>query len=186
VSEQFAIVLAWVGLAVLALLCLPLNSCRKLVLSISSLVLRLALFAALAGGAYLYFRPSETPSAMSDVVAASPLLIRILPDPSAPYFGLCLACLVVAPLVPVLAVVDVARIVAGRRLAYLCAITDGRPAVVSAATPPREPAHLATVPNIPPRAAEPVAVAVPVERAIDQNTLMTAAPSHLPVAPVRR
>jgi hypothetical protein len=188
-SEQATVIAAWVGLAVLFFLCLPINSCRKFVLSITSLVLREALLAALVGGAYLYFRPGDLPSAVTDALTASPMLLRILPDPSASYFGLCLACLVVAPLVPVLAALDVTRILAGRRLAYLRAIADGRPAVVSASTPPREPARAAIAHRDSRPAGEPVAVAVPVERPIDpraENFMPTATPAHLPVAPVRR
>jgi len=186
-SEQSITYAAWAGLVLLAILCLPMGSVRKFVLTLTSWALRLALLAVLAGGAYLYFRPAEMPAAVTNAVAGSPELVRLLPDPSAPYFALCLACLIAAPLVPILAALDVTRIIAGRRLAYLCAIADGRPAVMSAPTPPREPVRQVVVEAPPVMEAAPVAV--PVMRPIDRRTAsatITTARSHIPVAPVGR
>ena len=115
-SEQLIPWAAWAGLVVLAILSLPIGSCQKFVLGVASWALRLALLAVLAGGAYLYFRPAELSPQVSNVLNDFPSVLSILPDRSAVHFGLCLACLIVAPLVPVLMVLDVTRALAGRRL----------------------------------------------------------------------
>jgi hypothetical protein len=183
-SEQFVPWAAWAGLVVLAILCLPIGGCQRFVLSVSVWVLRLALLAVLAGGAYLYFRPGEMPDRVANVLNDFPGLLSVLPDRAAPYFGLCLACLIVAPLIPVLAALDVTRALAGRRLNRLCAIADGRPQVVTVESAPR------TVVETAPPMAPPVVEATPVMRPIDRRTASTAfasAPrSHIPVAPVGR
>jgi hypothetical protein len=189
-SEQSIMYVAWAGVVLLTILCLPLGSVRKFVLSLTSWALRLALLAVLAGGAYLYFRPAEMPAEVTSTVAASPELVRLLPDPAAPYFSLCLACLIAAPLVPILAALDVTRILAGRRTARLAAIADGHPVVMSVSTPPREPTRAAVIEQpmyVPQPAATPVAM--PVSRPIDRrtaSTTITTARSHLPVAPIGR
>src|SRR5262245_65350286 len=59
-TEQILPIVAWAGLIVLAILCLPVA--RKFVLELSALVLRLAMLALLAGGAYLWFRPDAMPA----------------------------------------------------------------------------------------------------------------------------
>jgi hypothetical protein len=189
-SEQTILYAAWAGLVLLAILCLPLGSVRKFVLGLTSWALRLALLAVLAGGAYLYFRPAEMPAEVTSTIAGSPELVRLLPDPATPYFSLCLACLIAAPLVPILAALDVTRILAGRRTARLAAIADGHPVVMSASTPPREPVRAAVVEqpvHVPQPAATPVAL--PVSRPIDRrtaSTTITTAGYNLPVAPVNR
>ncbi|HEX3151067.1 MAG TPA: hypothetical protein VHR66_23510 [Gemmataceae bacterium] len=189
-SEQSIMYVAWAGLVLLAILCLPMNSVRKFVLSLTSWALRLSLLAVLGGGAYLYFRPAEMPAEVANTVAASPELVRLLPDPAASYFSLCLACLIAAPLVPIMAALDVARILAGRRTARLAAIADGHPVVMSAATPPREPTRAAVVEQpvyAPPP--ETTRIVTPVSRPIDRrtaSTTITTARYNLPVAPVGR
>jgi hypothetical protein len=170
---------AWAGLVVLALLCLPIGCCQKFVLGVGSWALRLALLAALAGGAYLFFRPGEMPAQVNNVLNDFPGLLSILPDRSAAHFGLCLACLVVAPLLPLLMALDVTRALAGRRLNRLRAIADGRADVVAT----RESVRRTTVVEADP---VPVAEATPVLRPIDRRTASTtlaSAGSRIPVAP---
>jgi hypothetical protein len=175
---------AWAGLVVLAVLCLPIGWCQKFVLGIASWALRLALLATLAGGAYLFFRPGEMPAQVSNVFNDFPGLLSILPDRSAAHFGLCLACLVVATLLPFLMVLDVTRALAGRRLRRLRAVADGQADVVAA----RETVRRTTVVESAPAEA-PVAEATPVLRPIDRRTASTTlarAGSRIPVAPTAR
>ena len=107
-------VLLWVGLGVLILLCLPVSPIQKLVLELSTWVLRFAMIAILAGGAYLWFRPGEMPSEIARILNDFPGFLSILPAQGTPAFGLALACVIVAALVPLLAVLDVTRKLAGR------------------------------------------------------------------------
>src|SRR4051812_23145876 len=101
-SEQMIPWAAWAGVVLLAILCLPVRRCQKLVLGLSTWVLRIALLAILAGGAYLYFRPAEMPASVIRVLNDFPGVLSLLPEQTAPHFGLCLACLVAAPLLPLL------------------------------------------------------------------------------------
>jgi len=198
-SEQSIMYAAWAGVVFLAILCLPMAAVRKFVLSLTSWALRLSLLAILAAGAYLYFRPAEMPAEVTSTVAASPELARLLPDPTVSYFSLCLACLIAAPLVPILAALDITRILAGRRTARLAAIADGEPVVMSASTPPREPTRAAVVEQpayvveqpayVPQPVPPPPPVATPVSRPIDRrtaSTTITTVRSHIPVAPIGR
>lgn len=135
-SPQLLPVIAWAGLIVLAILCLPVA--RKFVLELSAWALRLAMLGLLAGGAYLWFRPGELPAGVSNMLDGEPWLVSILPDRSAPVFGICAASIVVTILLPLLAVLDVARELAGRRLRRLRALADA-PVVVDAIAEPVEP-----------------------------------------------
>ena len=121
-SPQILPVIAWAGLVVLAILCLPVA--RKFVLELSAWALRLAMLAMLAGGAYLWFRPAEMPAGVSNFFDAEPWLLSILPDRSAAHFGICAASLVVLVLLPFLAMLDVTRRLAGRRLERIRLLTD--------------------------------------------------------------
>src|SRR5688500_13184010 len=107
-------ILLWIGLGALTLLCLPIPPVQKLVLEVSAWSLRLGMIALLAGGAYLWFRPSELPAGVSRVLNDFPGLLSLLPERGSPAFALYLACWVVAALVPLLAVLDVSRKLAGR------------------------------------------------------------------------
>jgi hypothetical protein len=133
-------VLPWVGLAGLLLLCLPLPIVRRLVLGLSAAALRLALLAAVAGAGYLLVRPGEVPAAVTDLVGRFPQLAGVLPDPSAPVYGLALAAILVGAALPVLAVLDVCRKMNGRirTIDELAArpVVDPAPAPVAAAGPP--------------------------------------------------
>ena len=182
-SEQLIPWAAWAGLVLLAVLCLPIGGCQKFVLALSAWALRLGLLAILAGGAYLYFRPGEMPAQVSNVLNDFPGVLRLLPDRAAPHFGLCLACLIAAPLLPLLMVLDVTRALAGRRLNRLRAIADGRPEVGTVESARRTVVE--TVPAAPPLA-PPVVDATPVMRPIDRRTASTtlaSAGSRIPIAP---
>jgi hypothetical protein len=102
-------VLPWVGLCVLLVLCLPIPAIQKVILEVGTWSLRLGMVALLAGGAYLWFRPGELPAGVSRVVSDFPGLLSLVPDRGSAAFGLCLACWVVAALVPLLAVMEVTR-----------------------------------------------------------------------------
>lgn len=132
---MFEPVLALVGLALLAVLCLPFSGIHKLILEVYGLVLRLALLALLAGGAILWFRPNWLPAAETEnVLSLFPSLRQILPEPGSQLFGATVAALVTAVLLPLLAVIDVSRKLAGRRLRRLRVLT--REAVVEQAPAP--------------------------------------------------
>ena len=181
-SEQYIAWAAWGGLVLLAILCLPIGSCQKFVLSFTSWLLRLALLGVLAGGAYLYFRPDEMPTQVSNTLDRVPALLSILPDRSAAHFGLCLACLIVAALLPVLMMLDVTRAIAGRRLRRLRALADGRSDVVIT----RESVRDSVVHTTPVPIPEAAPVLRPVDRRTASTTLASAGRSRLPVAPTPR
>ena len=121
---MFEPVLALVGLALLAILCLPFSGFQKLVLEIYGLALRLALLALLAGAAVLCLRPELLPLAEAEnVLSLFPRVRQILPEPGTPLFGAAVAALVTAVLLPLLAVFDVSRKLAGWRLRRLRVLT---------------------------------------------------------------
>src|SRR5262245_13861656 len=132
-TEQILPIVAWSGLVVLAVLCLPVA--RKFVLELSAWALRLAMLALLAGGAYLWFRPDAMPTGVSRVLDTEPWLLTILPDRSAAHFGICAASVVVMALLPLLAALDVTRKLAGRRLRRVRMLTDEPVAVAAIAEP---------------------------------------------------
>jgi hypothetical protein len=149
-------ILPWLtcaGALLLAILCLPVASIARLVVEVSTWVLRLALFGLLALGGYLWLRPADMPAAVSNALNNLPELLALLPDRSAPHFALCAACIVVAALVPLLAVLEVTRRVVAPRV---------REVTTVAAAPVAE--------AIPEPALEPVSVGVPVMRPIDRRT----------------
>jgi hypothetical protein len=155
----------WAGLALLAVFCLPIACLQKLVLEVTAWGLRLALLALLAAGAYLWFRPGELPAEVTGVLGNFPNLLAVLPEPGTPAFGLCAATLVVAVFVPLLAVLDVTRKLAGRRLGRLRALT----AAPVTAPPPAEPAPMG----------------MPIERPVDRRTAAAAIASAAPRGPAR-
>ncbi|SRR5579883_1808838 len=133
-------VIAWAGLALLLVLCLPLPRIQKLLLEVSALALRLALLSLLGAAAYLWFQPQNLPAEVTNTLEAFPLLARVLPAPRAQNFGICAAGLLAVPLVPMLCVLDVSRQLAGRRLRRLRALVakvkapEGTPAAAAAPT----------------------------------------------------
>lgn len=160
-------ILLWIGLGVLTLLCLPISRVQKLVLAVSAWALRLGMIALLAGGAYLWFRPGELPAGVSRVLNDFPGLLSLLPERGSPAFALCLACWVVTALVPLLAVLDVSRKLAGR-VRQIRTLTAAPTAPTRAAGPVRP-------------AEEPMPAGVPILRPIERRRAaeaMASAGSH--------
>ena len=149
-SEQLLPLAAAAGAVLLAICCMPVLCIAKAVLEVGTWALRLALLGLLAGGAYLYFRPGELPAGVASAIESVPGLMSVLPDRASPAFALCAACWLVAALVPFLAGLEVARRVAGRRVADRALYTAN-------------PVAEAVV-------EEPAPVAVPVLRPIDRRT----------------
>lgn len=145
-------IIMWAGLAALLILCLPLAAVQKIVLTVYAWALRLALVALLAGGAYLWFHPTELPVEASGVVERYPLVADILPDPSARHFGVCAASLLVTALLPVLALLDLGRKLGGWRLKRLRALAANEDLVRERAAVPAPAVPAAPVPPAPPPA----------------------------------
>jgi hypothetical protein len=138
--EPYLPAISLAGLALLLVLCLPLARVQKLVLELSALVLRLALLAFLGASAYLWFRPGQLPAEVMDTsnafLSTFPGLRGVLPGPGTPYFGICAAAFLVSMLLPLLAVLDVSRKLAGWRLRRLRALAAAPEAVESPAPAP--------------------------------------------------
>ena len=132
-------VIAWAGLALLLVLCLPLTRIQKLLLEVSAWALRLALLSLLGGAAYLWFRPQNLPAEVTNALDAFPLLGRVLPAPGTQNFGICAAALLVVPLLPLLAILDVSRQLAGGRLRRLRTVAAGVKAHEGSPSPPVMP-----------------------------------------------
>jgi hypothetical protein len=106
---MYEYILLGTGLGALAVLCLPIPQLQRLLLDVSAWALRLGLLAVLAGGAYLWCRPGEMPARVTRALNDFPGLLALLPEPDSPAFAPGLAFAVVAPLVPLLAILDVTR-----------------------------------------------------------------------------
>jgi hypothetical protein len=136
--DPYLPVIALVGLALLAVLCLPFARIQKLVLELFAWVLRLALLALLGAAAYLWFHPGDLPAEVTDTsntfLSTFPRLKGAVPEPGTPYFGVCAAAFVVSVLLPLLAVLDVSRKLAGWRLRRLRALAAA-PQVVAPPAP---------------------------------------------------
>jgi hypothetical protein len=143
-------VIAWVGLALLLMLCLPFAWIQKLVLEVYAWALRLALLALLGAAAYLWFRPEQLPAEVADTLNSFPRLKAILPQPGTQPFGVCAPSLLVIPLLPLLATLDVTRKLAGWRLRRLRALA-AEPKVVE--SPPASPRPAPLVRRVDRRAA---------------------------------
>jgi hypothetical protein len=120
---MFEHILVWAGLVLLALLCLPFAGVQKLVLEVSAWVLRLALLALVAAAGVLWARPELLPAEAASLFDRLPEVRAIFPEPGSPTFGAALAGVVILVLLPLLAVLDVARKLAGQRLRRLRALT---------------------------------------------------------------
>src|SRR5205823_2701760 len=129
-------VIAWVGLALLLVLCLPFAGIQKLVLEVYAWALRLALLALLGAAAYLWFRPGDLPVQVTDTLNTFPRLGGILPEPGTPHFGICATSLIVVTLLPLLATLDVSRKLAGWRLRRLRALATEPKALEEPPAPP--------------------------------------------------
>src|SRR5262245_64929287 len=132
-------VITWVGLALLLMLCLPLARIQKLVLEVYAWARRLALLALLGAAAYLWFRPGDLPVEVTDTLNSFPRSKAILPEPGTQPFGVCAAALLGIVLLPLLAILDVSRKLAGWRLRRLRSLASepnvAQPPPVSAPTP---------------------------------------------------
>jgi hypothetical protein len=138
--EPYLPVIALVGLALLLVLCLPFARIQKLVLELSALVLRLAFLALLGAAAYLWFHPSDLPAEVMDTsntfLSSFPRLRGVLPGPGTPYFGICAAAFFGIVFLPLLAVLDVSRKLAGWRLRRLRALAAAPEVVEPPASAP--------------------------------------------------
>jgi hypothetical protein len=148
-------IVAWVGLAALLLLCLPFSGTRMLILEVYGWALRLGLLALLAGAGVLWFRPELLPAEVGHTLNTVPTLKNLLPPSESRMFGVAVATFLSLVLLPVLAVLDVTRKLAGSRFYRLCRMADSARLVpstsaapVAAATQhaaevrrPAEPAH---------------------------------------------
>jgi hypothetical protein len=133
-------VIVWGGLALLLLLSLPLTRLQKLVLEVYALALRLTLFALLAAAAYLWLYPQNLPAEVTQTLSRYPNVGAILPEPGTPTFGVCAASLLVIILLPLMAILDVSRKLAGWRLSRLRTLAAEPKVVVS---PPAPEVHAA-------------------------------------------
>lgn len=177
-NEQLLPVL-WVALAALFLLCLPVAPVQKLVLVVSGWALRLALLAILAAGAYLSVQPGAMPAEVSRVLTDFPGLLSLLPAPGSAAFGPALACLVVAPLVPVLAAIDFARRrprIASVPEAERPAAVKAKPVEIVAPAPQPEPEAMPVAQEV----EEPVPVGVPLLRPVERRDAAGAIASARP------
>jgi hypothetical protein len=132
--EQIFPYLPWIGMALLIVLCMPLAGIQKLVLELYALALRLIMLGLAIAGAYLWFYPEDVPSTVAETFRSIPLLSENLPAPGTHLFGFALAGLLIAVLLPVLAVLDVSRKLAGARLRRL-RVLAARPLVVQETLP---------------------------------------------------
>jgi hypothetical protein len=132
-------VIAWTGLALLLLVCMPLATIQKLVLEISAWGLRLALLGVVGAAAWLWFQPGNLPAEVLETLDHLPRLRAILPEPGTPHFGVCAAALIVIPLLPLLAILDVSRRLAGWRLRRLRALAAETKVVPPQPEPPPQP-----------------------------------------------
>ena len=134
--DPYLPVIALGGLALLLVLCLPFARIQKLVLELSAWGLRLALLALLGAAAYLWFHPGDLPAEVADTsntfLNTFPRLKGVVPEPGTQYFGVCVAACIVIVLLPLLAMLDVSRKLAGWRLRRLRALAAAPPVVAPA------------------------------------------------------
>jgi hypothetical protein len=114
--------IVWAGLALVLLLCLPIAGIQKLLLDLYAWALRLALLAVIGAAAYLWVRPGDLPVAATNALDTFPGVKAILPEPGARHFGVCAAAPFVIMILPLLAILDVSRKLAGWRLYRLRAL----------------------------------------------------------------
>jgi hypothetical protein len=132
-------VIVWVGIALLLLLCLPFAAVQRLVLEVSAWALRLVLLGVVGAAAFLWFRPADLPAEVTATLEDWPRLQSMLPEPGTQHFGVCAAALLVFLFLPLLAILDVSRKLAGWRLRRLRALA-AEPKVVQPLSEPPAPA----------------------------------------------
>jgi hypothetical protein len=131
-------IIAWAGLGLIFLLCLPCAVVQRSLLAIYGLGLRLGMLALIAAAGYLWFAPTQLPTEIADVVRSAPLLKNILPEPGTPIFTVSAVALIAIAVLPLIAVIDVCRRAVGRRATVAATeavrvqealhVSDGRPA----------------------------------------------------------
>lgn len=120
---MFEQIIPWAALVVAALFCLPIAGLQKLLLEASAWALRLSLLTLLGLAGYLWFFPNQLPAELASTLGDFPRLKALLPEPTAPHFGMSVAIPVVIALLPLLAVLDVTRKLAGRPVRRLRLLT---------------------------------------------------------------
>src|SRR5262249_48666885 len=120
-------------------------------LGASAWALRLALLALLGAAAYLWVRPGDLPPEVADALDGFPRLKAILPEPGTQHFGVCAPAPLVIALLPLLAILDVTRKLAGWPLSRLRALAAGPE--VAGSPPPSEPRPAPLVRRVDRRAA---------------------------------
>jgi hypothetical protein len=149
-------ILAWVGLALVFFLCLPVARVQRYLLGLYGLGLRLGMLALVGAAAYLWFWPTQLPPDVAEVVRKTPLLNSILPDPGTPAFAICAVSLIAVAVLPLVAVIDACRRVVGRREPVVlsgAAPAQTVPAVLDDRSRPLPQAPAATPPRFGRRAA---------------------------------
>jgi hypothetical protein len=136
-SEQTMQIIPWAGLALAALLCLPIAGLQKVVLEASAWALRLGMLMLLGAAGYLWFYPEQLPAEVASALGDFPRLKEVLPEPTAPHFAMSAAVPAVLALIPFLAVLDVTRKLAGRPVRRLRLLTAGpKPEPIQPVAPP--------------------------------------------------
>jgi hypothetical protein len=117
-------IIAWAGLAMLLILCLPITRLQKLILAIYGWTIRLTLLALIGGAAYLWFRPAQVPVEVTDFMRNFSWMRSALPEPGTPVFGICTAGLASIVLLPLLAAFELCRRSVVRRVEHFTTIVD--------------------------------------------------------------
>ena len=107
-------IIAWSGLGLLLILCMPFMGVKRLLLFVYGWTLRLALLGAIGAAAYLWFRPAQIPAEIPDTIRNFAWLKNMLPEPGTPLYGMYLVGIVAIVLLPLLAVIDICWRAVGR------------------------------------------------------------------------
>jgi len=146
---MYETIVAWAGLGLLFLLCLPFARVQRTLLVVYGLGLRLGMIALVLAAAYLWFRPAEIPSEVTDTVRNISVLERILPEPGTPIFAICLVSLIAVVVLPLIAVIDICRRGVGTRERVVVSETvrvQNAPAVFEERSTPVAPVAVAINP----------------------------------------
>lgn len=142
-------IIAWTGLAMLLILCLPIAGLQRLLLAVYGWTIRLTMLALIAGAAYLWFRPEQVPIEVTNALGYFPWARPVLPQPGTQVFGICAVGLVATVLLPLLAVFDLCRRSVVRRVEHVNRIVDqpAPPAPRTDSLPPPAPQATSKVPS---------------------------------------